>query len=141
MNKELKQAISGVPKNLPLYLGGLTTAGHLHSKGYNVQEQSLRDQGYKGCAIIFMPILIWDEDRKKHIGSIETMWEVRMNLLLPMQEIANECGVSYRTIQRWRDENKITPVVKEDGKQLFPAEIVADYAARQGHLKGHKCWR
>ena len=63
------------------------------------------------------------------------MFEIRVNILLTIQEAAEECCVGYRTIQRWHDEKK-TQVFEIGGKQLFASERVKDYTAQKGHLPG-----
>lgn len=132
---EIKEALKSAPSGLPVYLGMLTSAGHLHAAGYDVQEASLHEEGLHCRALILCPVLIGEGGSKKIDGHFNTMFEIRMNMLLTIQETAKECGMTYRTIQRWRDEGKI-PVFEKDGKQLFASEILKDYAARKGHLPG-----
>ncbi len=139
--KEIQKELSNVPKNLPFHLHTLTSAGYLHAAGYNVTEQSLAEDGFAGCCIIFTPVMVLDDESNKFSGCINAMYEIRLNALVSMQFAANECNVDYRTIQRWRDSKKIIPVVMPDGKKLFPLGIVRDYAAKQGHLKNHNRWR
>lgn len=136
----LQKAIDSVPDGLPLFLNILTGAGHLYNSGYGVEEHSLVDQGLTGCALIYAPVMMYDEETKEYDGYLDFMFEVRMNILLTMQQAAEECGVNYRTIQRWRDEKKIM-VVTINGKQFLPSEMVKDYAARKGHLPGRLCRR
>ncbi|MCP4342882.1 MAG: helix-turn-helix domain-containing protein [Desulfobulbaceae bacterium] len=104
---EILKATSKVPKNIPAYLSMLTTAGHLHAAGYDVQESALHEDGFPCRALIFAPILIGVDGNDKIDGHLQAMFEIRVNILLTIQEAAEECGVGYRTIQRWRDEKKI----------------------------------
>jgi hypothetical protein len=138
--EEFKKATTKVPKNLPFHLHALTTAGHLHAAGLNVTEQSFTEDGYPGCGLIFTPVMVVEDDTFEPIGTLPVMYEVRVNILMTIQRTAEQCGVDYRTIQRWRDAKKIS-FVEIDGKQLFPSEIALDYAASQGHVPGRKLWR
>lgn len=138
-SQKLQKVLDEVPKDLPYLLGILTTAGHLYTAGYNVEEHLLVDEGFPGCAVIYTPVVIYDDETEKY-SHLNLMIEVRANALLTMQQIAEECNVNYRTIQRWRDENKI-PVLPVKGKQLFPSEIVKDFAGKKGHISGRRSWR
>jgi len=129
MNKtaqDLHQILEDVPKDLPFYLDVLTTAGHLHSAGYGVDEHSLHEDGFPSRALIFAPVFT---DK----GQIDLMFEIRVNTLNTLQMAAEDCGVNYRTIQRWRDEGHII-VFEKNGKQVVPSEIVKEYAAKKGHI-------
>lgn len=136
--KKLEKVLSEVPKGLPFALRCLTTAGHLHSNGFEVQEDT-PEVDYPGCRYIFAPLPAFEDDGS-YQGHINMMFEVRANMLVSLKDTANECNVTIRTIQRWRDEKKI-PVVTIKRKQYFPIEIAKDYAARQGHIPGRKRWR
>jgi len=137
--QDLNKTLSAMPSGLPFHLESLTAAGHLYAEGYAVCEKPLHDEGLYGCALIFTPVTVENEE-KELIGYLNMMYEIRANTLLTMQQAAEECGVDDRTIQRWLDEEKIPPVTIK-GKQFFPSEIIKDYAAKQGHLPGRVCWR
>ena len=123
--KQLEKALANNPKGLPFYLDALTTAGHLLAAGYSVQEQT--DSALlPGQCLIFAPVLLAEG------GYINAMFEVRLNLLFTLQQAADECGVSYRTIQRWRDEKKIV-CLEIDGKQLIPSGILREAVAKMRH--------
>ena len=100
-----------------------------------MQESGLHNDGVPCRALIFAPVFIGEDDTEEIDGHLNMMFEIRVNVLMTIQEAAEECGVNYRTIQRWRDEKKV-PVFTKDGKQLFASEIVKDYAAKQGHIRG-----
>ncbi len=132
---EIQKSTKDVPKDIPPFLTMLTTAGHLHSAGYDVQESPLHEEGAPGRALIFTPVFLGEEGNNEIDGHLDMMFEVRVNVLLSIQDAALECNVGYRTIQRWRDEKKI-PVFEVNEKQRFASEIIKDYAAKKGHLPG-----
>lgn len=141
LTKELQEILDKIPGNLPLVLSLFTGAAHMYNKGYPVQVDNLVDDGLPGCSNVFTPILLQNDETGEYEGYIKMMVEVRMNMLLTIQQVADECNVDYRTIQRWRDSSKIPVITTEEGKQLFPVEIVQDYAAKMGHIKGRLRWR
>lgn len=120
----LEAALQDVPGNLPFYLGALTTAGHLHAAGYAVTEDQVDEAGLPGRALIFCPVLLDDG------GHIDAMIEVRMNVLFTLQQAASEAGVSYRTVQRWRDEGRLF-VIERDGRQFFPSGPFKEFLRAQ----------
>ena len=105
--KKLEKALANCPEGLPFFLDALTKAGHLLAAGYSVQEEAIHEEGFPGRALIFAPVLL-DEG-----GYLDILFEIRCNALLTIQQAAEECGVTYRTIQRWRDEKKILSFEKK----------------------------
>lgn len=77
----------------------LTTAGHLQAVGYDVEEASLHNDGAPCRALIFAPILMGEDGSDEIDSHLSAMFEVRVNILLTIQQAAEECGVGYRTIQ------------------------------------------
>ncbi len=134
-DKKFQGVFSKIPAGLPLHLNNLTAAGHLHAAGYAVDEHSFESEGMPSCATILTPIMISDDESGEYDSHIMAMYEVRANALLTIQQAANLCGVGYRTIQRWRDEKKISYLTLSDGKQLFPSEMLKDYATNHGRLR------
>lgn len=131
----IKKALKAVPQDLPFYLSILTTAGHLKAAGIpDITEEPLHDDGRPGQALIFCPVIVENEETGEIEGTIDFMIEVRANALVTIQQAAAQCGVGYRTIQRWRDEELIFPVTKSGKKQLFPLELVREVARKKGHL-------
>ena len=138
---KIRNALKKVPKGLPFFLQALTSAAHIFLTDQDeVKEQSLTEDGFTACALIFAPIYVCDDENNEYDGQLNIMYEVRANILMSMQDIANECGVDYRTIQRWRDQGEIVPVQFGD-KQLFPDGIVKDVARKKGHIKHYQRWR
>lgn len=121
-DKQLEKALENCPKELPFFLNALTTAGHLMAAGYEVVQEQVDPELLPGTALIFAPVLLED-------GHIDMVFEVRANVLFTIQQAAEECGVTYRTIQRWRDEKKIL-CFEVGGKQLFPSAILKEQVAR-----------
>jgi hypothetical protein len=133
---EIEEILKSVPKDLPPFLSMLMVAGHLHAGGYQVQEA--RAEGYPGRAVIFAPVILQREDGSGIEGSIDMMFEIRMNVLFTLQEAAEEANVNYRTIQRWRDEYKIPVLKRSDGKEFVPSLPLMEYAQKMGHVKRQK---
>lgn len=138
---EIQEVLKAVPKDLPFYLKVLTIAGHLLAGGTRmVKEVPLHAGGAPGRALVFTPVIIEPEKKGGQTRHLNTMVEIRFNILLTIQEAAEECGVGYRTIQRWRDEHGL-PVFPVKGKQFFASEILKEFAAKQGRSKKHNRWR
>ncbi|MFA5902827.1 MAG: helix-turn-helix domain-containing protein [Desulfobacula sp.] len=129
--KKMEKILKDVPKKLPSILGMLTTAGHLHAAKYDVKEISFAEEGAPDRTLIFTPVIFDDG------GHMNCMFEVRMNALLTIQQAAELCGVKYRTIQRWRDEDGL-PVFSVDGQPFFASGMVRDFAAKKGHCRSGK---
>ena len=127
----IKAILDKVPADTPFFLKVLCEAAHMHAAGYQVYEQTLEKDGLPGRAVIFAPVMV--EGEGGEVGHIDSMFEIRMHPLVSIQETAWSCNVGYRTIQRWRDEGKIHPIMK-NGKQLYPLGLVQDYARKKGHI-------
>ena len=88
-----------------------------------------------GRALIFAPIIM----EGKQDSHIDCMFEIRMHVMLTLQQAAEEAGVGYRSIQRWRDEHGL-PVFKYGNRQMIILGILRDFAEEKGvRRRTHRC--